>query len=118
VLEVTVDRAQGLKAVNVRGRPGARGALGMGSQLRDWRAGGRPGSPPARHPSPPACPIPAPPAPPKKSVVAGGASDPYVVVTCADSSGRTEVKWGTTAPVWGETFRLFVRWVAFVWGPW
>lgn len=41
--------------------------------------------------------------------IAGPGSDPYVVVTCADSAGRTQVKWKTTEAFWGETFRLFVR---------
>ncbi|KIY92985.1 hypothetical protein MNEG_14978 [Monoraphidium neglectum] len=39
----------------------------------------------------------------------GQTSDPYVVVSCSDSSGKTAVKGGTTEPEWGETFRLFIR---------
>lgn len=41
--------------------------------------------------------------------VAGPGSDPYIVLSCCDSSGRTSVQWNTTQPVWGETFRLFIR---------
>ncbi|KAI8470315.1 MAG: hypothetical protein J3K34DRAFT_521444 [Monoraphidium minutum] len=43
------------------------------------------------------------------SPISGPGSDPYVVVSCANSSAATAVKWNTTQPVWGETFRLFVR---------
>jgi hypothetical protein len=88
-----------------------------GSKIRKTR-GPRPeaAQPPQRLGNTPGWPFthPRPPAPSPQLPFPGQTSDPYVVVSCSDSSGKTAVKGGTTEPEWGETFRLFIRCVSCV----